>query len=234
MWYLIALGILISLYVFIFFNLKKMRNVKITNCVFASIIFVCYVSLVIYVYFDAGPTDWNFLNTLPTANVSPFMFAIIPIILLLPKKIKKYFLLLVVLLIVGMFLSGIISCSYNAIIGYKFHHHFMLDYIAHFALSLWGIYLIKSGQVELNKKDALVAGSIIIGVSILMLMLNLIFNTAFFGLSLYGKHNIYNVVLTSSSILSVTLYFIGLGFVLILGYFVGYFVNKGKNKEKEI
>ena len=52
-----------------------------------------------------------------------------------------------------------------------------------------------------------------------MLVLNVAFDKAFFGLSLNGKHNIYNVVLTDSSYLSAALYFIGLCGVLLMGYY---------------
>ena len=50
-----------------------------------------------------------------------------------------------------------------------------------------------------------------------MLVLNLIFDTSFFGLSLRGKHNIYNNVLTNNSYLSAALYFFGLICVLLMG-----------------
>jgi hypothetical protein len=53
-----------------------------------------------------------------------------------------------------------------------------------------------------------------------MMILNVIFDTAFFGLSLNGKHNIYNKVLVDNSYLSALLYYIGLLAVLVMGYFV--------------
>ena len=52
-----------------------------------------------------------------------------------------------------------------------------------------------------------------------MLVLNLIFKTAFFGLSLYGEHNIYNNRIFESGIVSALAYFWGLSFVLLAGYF---------------
>ena len=51
-----------------------------------------------------------------------------------------------------------------------------------------------------------------------MLIMNLIFDTSFFGLSLNGKHNIYNVVLVDSSFVSALLYYLGLLMIIILGY----------------
>ena len=63
--------------------------------------------------------------------------------------------------------------------------------------------------------------------------MNVIFDTAYFGLSLNGKHNIYNNVLTSNSYLSAALYFFGLMCVLGLGYLYVYLVSKKKRKSEK-
>ena len=205
--------------------MPKFTNAKWTNFVFFLIIFLSYLGLVLKVYFDVGASDWNFQNTLPTANVSPFMFCTTPIYFILPKKAKEYYLLLISLLSVGMFLSGTLGCVYYASINYKFHPHFLLDFSAHFAMFLWGIYIIKSNQAELKLKKCLISGSIIFGVAIIMLILNAIFDTTFFGLNLNGKHNIYNNVLVSNSYLSALIYFSGLMAVLLLGFLFNKLLN---------
>jgi hypothetical protein len=169
------------------------------------------------VYSEVGFYDWNFQNTLPVANVSPFMFSITPLVLVLSGRAKKLLLLLISLLSVGMFLSTVFSMTYNAVIDYKFHWHFMLDFVAHFALSLFGIYIVRSGQVDFTLKNCLKSGSLILGSATLMLVLNIIFDTSFFGLNLNGKHNIYNNVIVEDSYLSALLYYCGLIFVLLLG-----------------
>jgi hypothetical protein len=230
MGYYISLAGLLAFYLMAIPQLKHLRNKKITNGVFSVLIFALYVAVVIRVYISVGFNDWNFKNTLPVANVSPFMFTLVMLMHLLPQKIKKHFYLLISLLSVGMILSSVFSCLYNGVINYKFHWHFLCDYLAHVLLSLYGVYLIKSGQVELNKKNALVSGAIIVGVAIFMLVLNVIFDTAFFGLSLNGKHSIYNVVLVESSYLSAFLYFLGLCGVLAMGYIYSRLIAR-KNKK---
>ncbi len=195
-----------------------MRNTTLTNAIFVLAVVIPYIALVVTVYRDTGFYDWNFQNVLPVANVSPFMFTCVPLALLLPKRVRKHFLLLISLLSVGMLLSGVFGCIYNAARNYKFHLHFTYDYAAHFALSLFGVYLVKSRQVTMSIKNALISSSLIFGTAALMTVLNVIFDTSFFGLSLNGKHNIYAVVLTESSYLSALLYFLGLGVVLTLGY----------------
>ena len=214
--------------------MKHMKNTKVWNLVFVCVVFLLYIICVWVIYKKSGINDWNFKNVLPTANVSPFMFASSLLILVLPKNIKQYFLVLVSLLSVGMVLSGVINCIYNAVINYNFHIHFFLDYLAHFVLSLWGVYIVKSEQVELNKKNCFIGSFLIYCVLAVMLVLNVVFDRAFFGLSLNGKHNIYNMVLVSNSYLSALIYIVGLGLVLFLGYCLHKTLNYKKFKSKVI
>ena len=226
--YIIALVLLYLFYAGCLILMKNIRHFKVANLIFGCLVFIPYVSLCTIIYKDVGFHDWNFQNTLPVANVSPFMFSLMPILLLLPKKIKKHFYLLISLLPVGMFASSILGCLYNASINYKFHFHFMLDYIAHIFLSLFGIYLIRTKQEKLTVKNTLISSSIILGVATIMLILNLIFDTSFFGLSLRGKHNIYNNVLVDNSFVSALLYYLGAIVVLFLGFAVCKFFDKKK------
>lgn len=226
--YIAALAVMCVLYACAIYLMKYLKNFRWINFVFVASVFVPYVCLCITVYKDVGFYDWNFQNTLPVANVSPFMFSIVPLMLILKGKARERLGLLISLLTVGMFFSTVLGCVYNASINYKFHWHFMLDYISHFALSLFGVYLIKTGQVEVRIKECLKSASIIFGVAGIMVILNLIFDTSFFGLSLTGKHNIYNNVLVDNSYLSALIYFAGLGIVLTLGYFYSRLFYKTK------
>ena len=222
--YIITLILMLAAYVTVIFLMKYMRNTKLTNGVFVGVIFGLYLLLSLTVYLDVGFYDWNFQNTLPIANVSPLMFSTVPLVLILPKKYKPHYMLLISLLSVGMFLSGALGCLYYAIIHYKFHLHFVYDFVAHLAMSLLGVYFIKSKQVQLNVRNALISSSLIFGAAITMLIVNLIFDTTFFGLSLYGKHTIYNTVLVEESWLSAVIYFVGLSSVLLLGYVYSHLV----------
>ena len=121
------------------------------------------------------------------------------------------------MLTMGMLLSTVFGCVGNALRNYKFHFHFTLDYLSHFALAAFGIFLIRSKQVKFNSKNCIISGSTIFSIATIMMILNVIFDKSFFGLSLNGKHNIYNMVLTSNSYLSALIYYIGLGCVLLLG-----------------
>ena len=216
--YIAALFVLLTAYSFTFYFMKHFYNRRITELAFILAVFVPYVCLSVTVLRDVGFNDWNYRNTLPVANVSPFMFATLPIVLVLPKSIKKHVLLLISLLSVGMVFSSVLGCVDRAAINYKFHLHFMLDYVSHFALSLYGVYIVRTRQAIPSVKSSLKSGAIILSIALIMMGLNVIFDTSFFGLSLNGKHNIYNNVLFKSSYLSAFVYLLGLSFVLFLGY----------------
>ena len=217
MWYIVSLVFLLLFYVGVVMCMKHMRNPKLWNTVFTLSVVGCYLYVVIRTYLSVGLHDWNFQNTLPVANVSPFMFALVALMPLIPLKVRKHLYLLISLLSVGMLVSAVLGCVYNASINYNFYMHFLADYFAHVAISLWGVYMIKSRQVSLTKSNCLISSCIIVGVAVVMLIIILIFDTAFFGLSLNGKHNIYNNVITENSYLSAMFYFCGLIGVLCMG-----------------
>ena len=227
--YIIAMLLMLTFYVFVMLNMGRVKNARLANLVAVAVIVACYLHVIIRVYVSVGAKEWNFLNTLPTANVSPFMFTLVAVSYLFPKRVRRHIYLLISLLSVGMIISPVLGCLYNASINYRFHLHFLSDYIAHVVLSLWGVYLVRSRQVELTKKNVLTSSGIIVGVALTMMILNVIFDTAFFGLSLNGKHNIYNNVLTESSYLSAALYFFGLVGVLVLGYLYVSLISRKTN-----
>ena len=216
--YIITLCCLLLFYLLAIKVMGYIKWRRAVNFLTSVSIYVLYLYVVYRAYTSVGVHDWNFQNTLPVANVSPFTFSLMPLLWFLPKRCKRYLHLLICLLCAGMLLSPIFNCVFNAMRAYAFHAQFVADYVAHVLLSLWGIYLVKSRQVELTPRDCVIGGSLIVGVALAMLVHNVIFDTAFFGLSLSGKHNIYNVVLVDSSLVSALLYFSGLIGILLLGY----------------
>lgn len=230
MLYIITLCIFLILYVLTVSCMKYMKNIKFFNLFFSAMVFVPYLCLLSATYKHSGINHWNFQNALPVANVSPFMFSCVPLILILPERTKKVAHLLISLLSVGMFLSSTLGCLQNAFANRAFVPFFLWDYLAHFSLSLFGVYLIKSKQVEPNRKDCLLSSLMIIGAASAMMVLNLIFDTSFFGLSLTGKHNIYNQVLVKNSVVSALLYYIGLILVLLLGFLYSKYFQKNTSQ----
>ena len=89
--YIITLFVCLALYTVgcVFLHRIPLRK-EVVNVAFAVCIFVPYVYCVIAMYLDVGAHDWNFTNTLPTANVSPFTYCLAVISLFLPKKLQPY------------------------------------------------------------------------------------------------------------------------------------------------
>ena len=229
--YLIVFAILLAIYIVGALLAKYFAKYQLlVNMFFVIIIVASYLYIVRYMYYDVGPDDWNFKNTLPTANVSPFMFCLTSIILIMPKVVRKYCMTLVALLSFGMALAGLGGALGYVARHYVFHWHITFDCAAHVFISLWGVYLVKSGQVELTPKKALRGGAIIVSVAFTMLVLNLIYHKAFFGLSPYGEHNIYNIRFFENGVISIIVYFLGLGFVLCAGYFYQKVLNFRKKR----
>lgn len=227
MGYGITLVVLLTIYILGIIFLKRIKASGLINTLVPLTIFTLYVYMVIILYIKSGPYDWNFTNALPTANVSPFMFFSCIILLVLPKKIRKYGYTLVTLLSFGMACATCINLVRRIIINYNFYMTFAIDAFNHFLLSWFGIYLCKTKQVFNDIKRQVISGSLIVLVALSMLVVNAIFKTGFFGLSLYGDHNIYLIVIGDNSYVSALIYFLGLIGVLGLGYVFNYiFIEK--------
>ncbi|MBE7086023.1 MAG: hypothetical protein E7366_02600 [Clostridiales bacterium] len=213
--------------------IPKIKQTKLVTILFPCVVFVGYISCVISMGIKAGVKDWNFTNTLPTANVSPFMYCLTPLMCLFPKKARRYLYALVALLSLAMLFAGLMNCVFNIYRHYKFHWEIALDAWTHVAVSWFGVYLLKTKQTVLDKKTALIGAAIVIGVAIIMLILNIFLHTSFFGLSLYGEHNIYNVVVCESGYLSAAIYFLGVSFVLFAGAIFQKILNPKTVKKQE-
>ena len=234
MGYGITLVVLLTIYILGIIFLKRIKASELINTLVPLIIFSLYLWMVVTIYLDVGLYDWNFTNVLPTANVSPFMFFSCLFLLILPKKIRKYEYTLISLLSLGLVCATIINLISNIVIDYKFHMTFAVDSFNHFLLSWYGIYLYKTEQIFKEKRNLIISGSLIVLVAFLMLIINAIFRTEFFGLSLYGNHNIYLIVVGDNSYVSALIYFTGLIGVLILGYLFNYiFIPKIINNKGE-
>ena len=230
--YLIMLALIVVCYPIAVVGLGRIKNERLVVLVVPFILFALYIYCVVQIGISVGINDWNFQNALPTANVSPFTYCLTPCICLFPNRIKKYLYALVALLSLGLLGAGIMNCVFNIARNYAFHWTIAIDTLIHVALSLFGVYLVKCGRAKLNLTTALTGGAILVGVAMVMLVLNVIFKTAFFGLSIYGRHNIYNVVVCKNGYLSALLYFSGLCAVLVLGALYQKLVNKTQEKGK--
>ena len=230
--YIMTLGVLFGGYPIGVWAVGKIKRKRLFEVLFPFCTFVLYLCCVAYIAVDAGIGDWNFHNALPTANVSPFIYCLTAFIFVFPKSIRKYLYTLVALLSFGLLCAGAITCVFNILRGYAFHWQIAMDSLIHGGVSLFGVYLVKSGRVSLAGKTCLISGGILLGVAAVMMGLNAILHTSFFGLSVHGEHNIYNVVVCENGYLSAGLYFIGLCTVLAVGWLFQRLVHGKRIKSK--
>lgn len=227
MQYLISLVISLIIYIVVFILIKMgFLKSKKFHFVFCGLIIVTYLYIVLNRLIECGPANWNFLNTLPTANVSPFMFAVTSICFIFPKSIRKYLFALISCLSFGMFMAGSLELIVQIARRYPFYFVYSVDALAHLTLSLYGIYLTEIEEVKLKSFTTLIGSLSIVATALVMLVINLFTGYAFFGLGFKGNHNIYNMVLTSSPILSCLIYFGGLMSVLAVGWGIQVLINR--------
>ncbi|MBP5404350.1 MAG: hypothetical protein J6Y74_00115 [Clostridia bacterium] len=225
-YYVLAVLISIVLYALgLVFMKYLVKYRKFSDVDFPFGIFVLYFIELVLLLVEAGVEHWNDLTLLPLGNIGPFMFFTLPFLFLLPKRIRKYYLTLVVLLSPAMLIYGLFDGILLVISGRQAYATYVIDIFAHTLFAVYGVYLVRSGQVDFEVKRSLISGSIILAVALLMLVLNAIFRTSFFGLSLYGEHNIYGIILLKSAALSVILYFLIVSVALVVGYFFGKYLS---------
>ena len=223
--YVISLIILISSYTAaLFFLFKRDRDIPYLEYLLPITVMVLYLANVIWIYHDVGPNDWNFLNALPMQNLSPFSYCLCFLSAFLPKKVRAPIYAMFALLSVGMLCAGILEIASYIPRNYAFHLILILGTTPHFLLSFFGIYLIRRQKINLSGKTMLWGYLLPIAIAIVMLIINCIFHTAYFGLSVYGDHNIYSVVISDYAAVSILAYFFGLCFVLAIGYLLQRFL----------
>ena len=90
MGYIIGLTLILAIYACAVIFIGRLRRVPLWNLILMITVVSFYLASVITIYRSVGFHDWNFQNTLPTANVSPFMFTLAPLTYLFPKSIRKH------------------------------------------------------------------------------------------------------------------------------------------------
>ncbi|MGI6377926.1 MAG: hypothetical protein ACOX0I_02530 [Bacilli bacterium] len=175
---------------------------------------------------ESAPIWWNLKNMLPTANISPFMFIMVFIVLFLPKAIKKHFYLLMSMLSFGMIVAGIIECIIYSSKPNYYYLFCSINWINHFTMAFFGIYLLLTKRIELTVRNCIKASMIIYATVAIMMILNIIFGTSFFGLAFNGEHHIYRHIIIPNPYLSALVYVIGLTCFLIIGYWFLKFIKR--------
>ena len=233
--YIIFLILYLAFLAFMFFLIIKKKIIinSIQRRILFAIIAFCYL-LNIAEKSICNEMNPSYINSiLPFGNYSPLIFTCSTILIFIPEKWCAWFKYFIGI----MWLPMIAASLYNSI-GYTWlqgpysYTCITFDCFAHGLIGLYGFYVLYNKVIVYDKKKLIILLSCIIVVPVIMLILNAIFDTSFFGLNLNGKHNIYNVVLTDNSYISALIYFLGLAALLTISTLVSLKIQRSVSKWK--
>ena len=198
---------------------RNIINIKVANTVFMIVDLIFFLSWN-YAAYLRGWLDDGFMTL---ENISPFIMTLIPFTCLLSKKIREYCDSAIAFLWVGMFFALMISPQHAYIFSYNIEASFLYSAEAacHLLASLYGFYLILTGQVKCDFKHwikSMVCMFSVIGFGVLI---NYIFHRRNFGMDPYGDFSIYMIDVFSTFEATFAAYIAGVTLVLTGGMQIG-------------
>ena len=202
---------------------KDHITIKIGNALFIIVDAILYLVWNIS-YAEKGWLDNGFMTL---ANISPFIFTVIPLTVFMKKSIREYAYSAIAFLHLGLFLATLISPEYVVIFNYKTEATFAYaaEAMCHIWAALFGMYLMITKQVEISFKGWL--RSIVFTLSAVSfgVTLNLILDTHCFNMN-PNDYSIYMLDIFGSFGATLTAYYLGIIVVLTLGMQTGYGLTK--------
>lgn len=217
-----VLGILASVF-FVSLTLicfyREHINTKIFNVVFII------ADLIFYFIWNIGMyrQGWLEKGFQTLGNISPMIFTVIPLTLFMSDKIREYAFSAIAFLWVGMFIALFVSPEHSYLFNYKTEATVVYtgEALCHMLASLFGIYLILTGQIKTDARalgKAIVFMYSVIGFGV---FLNFFFHKANFQMDPYGGASIYFLDLFGSFEATFVAYLLGVMVVLIMGWQAG-------------
>ena len=226
-----------ALLIFIYFTcvwliimlLVKVKNTKIVNISF--VILNCVYFWVLNIIYFAEARNFKFLMF---DNISPFTFTFMPFLFVFRKNVKEAFLAAISFLSVGMFIAMLVTPQQAYLFSYKNEAglDFLFDALCHLNCSLFGLYLIASGQVKINIRNLVKSTIFMYFVITFGVIMNYIFHTNYFGMCPYGGYSIYFIDIFEEYWATLSAYYVGVFLVLSLGYFSNALLNKIADNKK--
>ena len=204
--------------------LSKVKHKKIVNISFVVLNCVFFLGLNIEVFRLRNTTSYTFMTF---NNISPFTFTFMPFIFLFRKKVKECFLAAISFLSIGMFVAMLVTPQYAYIFSFnnEARMDFLFDALCHLNCSLFGIYLIASGQVKITIKNLISSTIFMYSVITFGVIGNYIFHLNNFGMSPYGGYSIYFIDIFEEYWATLLAYYIGVFLVLSIGFFANALLN---------
>ena len=229
--------LLISILLIVYFTLvigviKFHENLdpKITNIIFIVLIAGFFLCLNIY-YYDKGE-DYHFMTF---DNISPFTFTTIGFSYLLSKKVREYYFSMIAFLYVGMFIAMHANIL-KAELGFSHiaSRDYAYDALSHLFVSVFAVYLVLSNQVKINMKNYSKALICVYSIVTFGVIRNFMFGKASFGMDPTGDYNIYSLRLFNNFWVTLFAYYIGILFVVSIGYTLLGMTKFLLRKDKEV
>lgn len=203
-------------------------NKKIGNAIFIAVDLVFFFAWNYAAYLEG----WLKGGFMTFGNISPFIMTLIPLTVFTNEKVKSYCNSAIAFLWIGMFLALGLSPEFSYI--FNFNTEATLVYTAeascHLIASLYGIYLIISGQVACDFKHWLMSIICMFSVIGFGVAQNYIFHTSNFQMDPYGNYSIYMIDIFGSFGATLAAYLLGVMLVLTFGMQCGYLLNKSVSK----
>ncbi|MBP3401783.1 MAG: hypothetical protein J6K85_01860 [Clostridia bacterium] len=202
----------------------KYINVKLGNTIFiiADLVFFFAWN---YAAYQRGWLESGFMTL---GNISPFIMTLIPFTVLLSDKVREFCNAAIAFLWMGMFFALMISPEHAYIFNYNIEANFLYasEAACHLLASVYGFYLMISGQVKCDIKN--LKRSIICMFSVITfgVLLNYIFHLNNFGMDPYGEYSIYMIDIFASFEVTLLAYYLGVFLVLTIGMQAGYGIQR--------
>ena len=199
-------------------------NVKLWNTLFVIFDFLAY-SCWNYAAYQKGWLDEGWMTL---GNISPLMFTMILLLPFMNTKVRSYVMSTIAFLSVGMFLAMLISPEHSYIFNFNREASFLYtsEAVCHMLCSIFGIYLVLSGQVKPDFKAWIKSMVFLYSVITFGVILNFVYHKGHFGMDPYGNASIYMIDIFGSFEATLLAYYVGVGLVLTVGMQCSHFLEK--------
>ena len=203
---------------------RKHINPKVANIGFIIVDLVFFFSWN-YAGYLKGWLDEGYMTF---GNISPFIMTLIPLTVFMSDRVKAYCNSTIAFLWLGMFLALLISPQHAYIFNYNIEASFIYtsEAACHLLASLYGAWLIISGQVDCTLKSLRRATICIFSVIGFGVFLNFMFHKNNFGMDPYNGASIYMIDVLDSFEATFLAYLLGVFIVLTIGLQFGHGLKK--------
>lgn len=212
----------VSLFVLSF--LHKNINIRLGNTIFiiADLVFFFAWN---YAAYQRGWLESGFMTL---GNISPFIMTLIPFTVLLSDKVREFCNAAIAFLWMGMFFALMISPEHAYIFNYNIEANFLYasEAACHLLASVYGFYLIISGQVKCNFKNWTRSLICMYSVITFGVFLNFAFHLNNFGMDPYNGASIYMIDIFGDFWATLIAYYFGVLLVLTIGMQAGYGIKR--------